>query len=222
MHGDVDDDHALAVEQPGLSRVAVVEAAEAEAAEERPADGAAVKDLLDASHGVLEAEVLVDHEGQVLGRHRRDHGPGILEIPRQRLLADGSDPVLGGEMHHHRMRRGSGGDVDEVEILVGEELGGILVGSAAEFAGRSLEPLRIGVAHGDELDVGNLRPRVQVILCEEAGADDGEAVGLAHSSTGLVGSVIHSLQDPTYIREPSRPAMLIASTFCAAVMPEPQ
>ena len=222
MHGDVDDDHALAVKQPGLSRVAVMETAEAEATEEGPADGAAVEDLLDAAHWVLEAEILVDHEGQVLGSHGRDHGPGILEIPGQRLLADRGHPVLGSEMDHLRMRRGSSGDVDEVKVFIREELGGVGVGPPPEVAGGGFEALRIGVAHGDELDIGDLCPGMEMVLREEAGADDGEAVGLAHNSTGLVGSVIHSLQDPTYIREPSRPAMLIASTFCAAVMPEPQ
>ena len=55
---------------------------------------------------------------------------------------------------------------------------------------------------------------------EEAGADYRESIG--HSSTSRDGSVIHSLHEPTYIREPGRPASSMASTFWAAVTPEPQ
>ncbi len=222
VHGDVGDDHSLAVEQPGLRRVAVVEATEAEAPEERPSDRSRIEHLLHPAHRVLEAEVLMHHERKVLGGHGRDHRASIGQVPGEGLLADGGYAVLRGQEHHLRVRRGSGGNVDEVELLVGEELGGIGVRSPAEVARRCGQALGVGVAHGHQFDVGDLGPGVQMVLGEEAGADDGEAIGRAHSSVGLRGSVIHSLHDPTYIREPGRPATVMASTFCAAVMPEPQ
>ena len=136
-------------------------------------------------------------------------------------------------MHHLGVRRRGGRDVHEVEVLVREELGGIRVGAAAEVPCRGGEPLGVGIADGDELHVRDLRPRVKVILREEAGADDSKPVRHAlrafrqagpgaHSSTSLLGSLIHSLHEPTYIFDPVSPATVMARTFCAAVIPEPQ
>ena len=66
---------------------------------------------------------------------------------------------------------------------------------------------------GGELAVGHLGPRLQVVLSEEATADESETIGTAHNSTSRSGSTIHSLHDPTYMRAPGNPACSMARTF---------
>lgn len=144
----------------------------------------------------------------------------IGHLPRQGFLADGGHPVLGSEFDHHPMRRGSGRDVDEVEGLGGEQLPGIRVRASTELRGSGSGARCVDVADGHEFDIVHLRPGVEMVLREEARPDQGEAT--RHSSTSRLASVIHSLHEPTYMREPERPAISMARTFCAAVMPEPQ
>ena len=135
-------------------------------------------------------------------------------------MADGRYTVGGREFDHHAMGRRCGCDVDEVELLVRKQFGGVGVGASAERGCGATNPLLINVADRDKFDLGDLCPGMQVVLREEAGADYRESIG--HSSTSRDGSVIHSLHEPTYIREPGRPASSMASTFWAAVTPEPQ
>ena len=137
-------------------------------------------------------------------------------------MADGSDTMLSGKFDQLSMGGRCRGDIHEVDVLTGEKLASIEVGTCTEFSRCCLRPLTIDIAHGHDVDLGHAGPRVQVILGKEARPDDGHTEGGVHNSTGRDGSVIHSLHDPTYMRAPSSPAIVMARTFWAAVMPEPQ
>jgi hypothetical protein len=73
--------------------------------------------------------------------------------------------------------------------------------------------VKIDIARCDKFHLGHLSPCMEMILSKESRADHGESVGAAHNSTGRLASVIHSLHEPTYMREPARPAWVIARTF---------
>ena len=115
-----------------------------------------------------------------------------------------------------------GCDIYEIEFFMLKQFASICVGPSTELIRGRGRFVQIYVAGRDEFYLGHLSPCMEMILGKETRADHGESVWAAHSSTGLRGSVIHSLHEPTYMREPVRPAWVIAKTFWAAVTPEPQ
>ncbi len=176
VDAEIEDDELLLGGEVGLVGVDVIGGAERDAAEMDLADGAAGQRLADRQHRRLEAEILVHHQGHAGGAAGLDHGDAVPPARREGLLHDRGHLVAGSELDQRAVRRHGGDDIDEVEPLLGEHPGGVAVGPGnAEALLRGLRLGLVAVAHRDELDAGDVAPGVEVVLGEEAAADQAAA-----------------------------------------------
>ena len=180
VDADVQDRIALRVMQIGLHRIDVVAGAKGDAAPGRLADRAAVEHALQLAHRRLPAEILVDGEPHAGLARGLDHRLRLAPIGRERLLQDDVDAGGGCELHHVEVALHARDDVDEVELLLRQHGRGVGVGArGAERLGGLLGLGPVEIAHRGDLDAfgAEIAPAVQMVLREEAAADDADPHG---------------------------------------------
>src|SRR5690606_38151657 len=115
---------------------------------------------------------LMDHQGNAGRVHGGDHGLGIFQRRRERLLADRRHLVACGKLDQRAVAADRRGDIDEIEAAVGEHVVRRPVAPRhAELVADDAEPLRITVADRHDLDVGEVLPAMHLVDGEEAAAD---------------------------------------------------
>ena len=170
--------------------------------------------LADPAQRRLEAEVLVHHQRHAGVRASRDHRLAVGQGRGERLLDDGRDLHAGRELDQRPMRGHRGRDVDEVGLGLAQHGGGVGVGApGSETLGRALGLGRIEVAHRHQLDVGDRGPRVEMVLGEEAAADDGAAQALAHVSSTRILRISRRSRMPVRIESTSTAMKMITLTI---------
>ena len=165
------------------------------------------RQLADRAQGRLEAEVLVHHQRHARGGAGRDHRLAVGHGRPERLLHDGRDLLGRGQLDQRPVRGHRRRDVDEIGLLLAQHGGGVgVVTPGTELPGRALGLDGVDVAHRDQLDVGHRGPGVEMVLGEEAAADDGAAQALGHVSSTRILRISRRSRMPVRI-ESTRTAM---------------
>ena len=132
-----------------------------------------------------QSKLMVDHELQPRRLEPGDHGVGLRQAGRHRLLAHDVRAMIGGQQRQccvaRRMRR----DGDDVEILRAEHLR--RVGVARDARPILLGPcarLRYLIGDRDQADALQPRHHLRVAGPEVAVADPGAAIPAFHSASG--------------------------------------
>ena len=130
----------------------------------------------------LEAEILVHDEQRVrcIGKAHGRHG--LVERAAEGLLADGRQAPRHGLADQGKVGRRRGRDIDQVGADGVQHGGGVGEGLGdLEALGIGLRLASIGIADGDQLDLGDAVPGVMVKGAEIASTDGGDPE-LAHAS----------------------------------------
>ena len=138
---------------------------------------AGLDDLLGLVDEGVVATVLTHEHGHAGGLGLGGEGLGVLEVVGDRLFDQRHDVALHGLAGNAQMQVVGGGDDDGLGFDLVHHLGGIGVKRHAGGLGRGAGALK-GVGDGDELGLGLLGDKADVVAAHGAGADDGNADGV--------------------------------------------
>ena len=128
------------------------------------------------SHGLQKARVLMHHERNAGGARSLDDRDAILEGRRERLLHDRREFSTCGERDQTCVRFHRRRDVNEVQPLARQHLGGVAVISSSLVAlSGGTRLFKVDVTDRGEHDVVHARPCRQMIFRKEAAADQADA-----------------------------------------------
>ena len=138
---------------------------------------AGLDDLLGLVDEGVVATVLTHEHGHAGGLGLGGEGLGILEVVGDRLFDQRHDVALDGLAGNAQVQVVGGGDNDGLGFDLVHHLGGIGIKRHASGLGRGAGALK-GVGDGDELGLGLLGDKADVVAAHGAGADNGNADGV--------------------------------------------